>query len=155
MQEVWVCSLGQEDPLEEGMGTHSNMLAWRIQIAEHWQMEEGRESRPGPRGPLGVIQTFTSRGHCMEAGDGIGQPVHSPWPLQPKVHGHRHDWATNIFTFLTPLAVVLTWMTLPFPPSPFPVSGPLSSMHKELVFGLRLPGVENSPEYLGDLGPAT
>ena len=30
MQETWVPSLGQEDPLEEGMATHSSMLAWRI-----------------------------------------------------------------------------------------------------------------------------
>ena len=26
MQEIWVWSLGQEDPLEEGMATHSNIL---------------------------------------------------------------------------------------------------------------------------------
>ena len=30
MQETWVPSLGQEDPLEEGMATHSSILAWRI-----------------------------------------------------------------------------------------------------------------------------
>ena len=30
MQETWVRSLGWEDPLEEGMVTHSNILAWRI-----------------------------------------------------------------------------------------------------------------------------
>ena len=30
MQETWVRSLGWEDPLEEGMATHSNILAWRI-----------------------------------------------------------------------------------------------------------------------------
>ena len=28
--ETWVQSLGWEDPLEEGMATHSNILAWRI-----------------------------------------------------------------------------------------------------------------------------
>ena len=28
--ETWVWSLGWEDPLEEGMATHSNILAWRI-----------------------------------------------------------------------------------------------------------------------------
>ena len=28
--ETWVRSLGWEDPLEEGMATHSNILAWRI-----------------------------------------------------------------------------------------------------------------------------
>ena len=31
MQEVPVRSLGQEDPLEEEMATHSSILAWRIQ----------------------------------------------------------------------------------------------------------------------------
>ena len=30
IQETWVQSLGQEDPLEEGMATHSSILAWRI-----------------------------------------------------------------------------------------------------------------------------
>ena len=29
-----VRSLGQEDPLEEGMATHSSILAWRIQWTE-------------------------------------------------------------------------------------------------------------------------
>ena len=30
MQETWVPSLGQEDPLEEEMATHSSTLAWEI-----------------------------------------------------------------------------------------------------------------------------
>ena len=38
MQESWVPSLGQEDPLEEGMATHSSVLAWRIP----WTEEPGR-----------------------------------------------------------------------------------------------------------------
>ena len=29
-QETWVQSLGWEDPLEEGMATHSSILAWKI-----------------------------------------------------------------------------------------------------------------------------
>ena len=29
MRETWVRSLGWEDPLEEGMATHSSILAWR------------------------------------------------------------------------------------------------------------------------------
>ena len=33
-QEMWVQSLGQEDPLEEGMATHSSILAWRIPWTE-------------------------------------------------------------------------------------------------------------------------
>ena len=30
MQKTWVRSPGQEDPLQEGMATHSSILAWRI-----------------------------------------------------------------------------------------------------------------------------
>ena len=30
VQETWVPSLGQEDPLEEEMATHSSNLAWEI-----------------------------------------------------------------------------------------------------------------------------
>ena len=34
MQEMWVCSLGQEDPLEKEMATHSSVLVWRIPQTE-------------------------------------------------------------------------------------------------------------------------
>ena len=33
-QETWVRSLGQENPLEEGMVTHFSILAWRIPWTE-------------------------------------------------------------------------------------------------------------------------
>ena len=38
MQGTYVRSLGQEDPLEKGMATHSSILAWRIP----WTAEPGR-----------------------------------------------------------------------------------------------------------------
>ena len=38
MQETQVLSLGQEDPLEKGVATHSSILAWRIP----WTKERGR-----------------------------------------------------------------------------------------------------------------
>ena len=34
MQETCVQTLGQEDPLEKGMATHSSILAWRIPSTE-------------------------------------------------------------------------------------------------------------------------
>ena len=34
MQETWVQSLGEEDPLEKAMATHSSILAWRIPCTE-------------------------------------------------------------------------------------------------------------------------
>ena len=38
IQETWVQSLGQEDPLERRMATHSSILAWRIPwTREAWQ----------------------------------------------------------------------------------------------------------------------
>ena len=38
MRETWVQSLGQEDPLEKEMATHSSTLAWKIP----WMEEPGR-----------------------------------------------------------------------------------------------------------------
>ena len=38
MWEIWVLSLGQEDPLEQEMATHSSTLAWKIP----WTEEPGR-----------------------------------------------------------------------------------------------------------------
>ena len=37
VQEMWVRSLGLEDPLEEGMTTHSSILTWRTP----WTQEPG------------------------------------------------------------------------------------------------------------------
>ena len=45
-QEAQVQSLGQEDPLEEGMATHSSILAWRIPGTE----EPGRLQSTGLQG---------------------------------------------------------------------------------------------------------
>ena len=41
MQETWVWSLGQEDPLEKEMATHSSILAWRIS----WTEEPGKATQ--------------------------------------------------------------------------------------------------------------
>ena len=38
MLETWVRSLGQEDPLEKEMATHSSILAWKVP----WTEEPGR-----------------------------------------------------------------------------------------------------------------
>jgi len=46
MQETWVRSLGQEDPLEKEMATHSSILAWKI---------------PWTEGPGGLQSTASQR----------------------------------------------------------------------------------------------
>ena len=45
MQETWVQSLGQEDPLEKEMATHSSTLAWKIP----WMEEPGTLQSMGSR----------------------------------------------------------------------------------------------------------
>ena len=48
MQETWVQSLGQEDPLEKEMATHSSILAWRIsQTEEPGRLQSTRSQRVG------------------------------------------------------------------------------------------------------------
>ena len=48
MQETWVPSLDWEDPLEEGMATHSSILAWRISwIKEPGGLESTGSQRVG------------------------------------------------------------------------------------------------------------
>ena len=49
MQETWVLSLGQEDPLEKEMATHSSILAWEIP----WTEETGGYS------PMGLQKSQT------------------------------------------------------------------------------------------------
>ena len=45
MRETWVRSLGWEDPLEEGMATHSSILAYRILMdrGASWGCKVGRD----------------------------------------------------------------------------------------------------------------
>ena len=49
MQESWVWSLGQENPLEEEMATHSSILAWEIPWIEEpgGPQSMGSQSRTG------------------------------------------------------------------------------------------------------------
>ena len=44
-QETWVQSQGREDPLEEGMATHSSILTWEIP----WTEEPGGLQSIGPK----------------------------------------------------------------------------------------------------------
>jgi len=45
MRETWVQSLGQEDPLEKEMATHSSILAWKIPWTEKpgWLLSMGSQ----------------------------------------------------------------------------------------------------------------
>ena len=47
MQETWVRSLCQEDPLEEGRATHFCILAWRIPCTAAWRATVHRAAEWG------------------------------------------------------------------------------------------------------------
>ena len=55
MQEIQVWYLGQENPLEEGMATHSSFLVWRIP----WTEEPGRLQSMGSQRVRHNWETFT------------------------------------------------------------------------------------------------
>ena len=56
MRETWVQSLGQEDPLEKEMATHSSILAWKIP----WTEEPGRLQSMGLQSRT-WLSNFTSQ----------------------------------------------------------------------------------------------
>ena len=59
LQDTWVRSLAQEDPLEEGMAVHSSALAWRMS----WTEEPGGLQSMGPQrvGHNWVTNTHTAK----------------------------------------------------------------------------------------------
>ena len=65
MQETEVQSLGQEDAPEEGMATHSTLLAWRIP----WTEEPGGLQSMGSQSQTRLKQLST---HAPTAGLGPG-----------------------------------------------------------------------------------
>ena len=50
VRETQVQSVGQDDPLEKGMATHSSILAWRIS----WREESGRLWSMGSKSQTGL-----------------------------------------------------------------------------------------------------
>ena len=63
MQETWVQSLGQEDPLEKGMATHSSILAWRIL----WTEEPGVLQSMGSQRVKTLLKRLSSSSSSRES----------------------------------------------------------------------------------------
>ena len=79
MQETWVQSLGQGDPLEKGMATSSSILAWKIP----WTEESGGLQSMGSQrsGYDWVTNTFTIRSSPRHTHNRILQDSWSHYPL--------------------------------------------------------------------------
>ena len=71
MQEMWVQSLGQEDPLGEEMATHSNILAWEIP----WAREPGGLQFVGSQRDRTQL---THQAHTTVSGASLGKPRQNP-----------------------------------------------------------------------------
>ena len=84
LQEMWVQSLDCEDPLEEGMGAHSSILAWRIPRTEE----------------SGGVQSMGSQraGHdCTKLACTSRQSLKTATTLSPQIplymnHGSKLRW---------------------------------------------------------------
>ena len=74
VQEMWVISLDQEDPLEKGMATHSSILAWKIP----WTEEPGR------------LQSMGSQR--------VGHDLVTEQPQQCSLNSHHPQWTSWVFS---------------------------------------------------------
>ena len=95
MQETWVWYLGQEDPLEEGMATHSSILAWEIA----WTEEPGGLQSTGS-------QSVRHDGNNWACAPGLPVTNHEPglqdWPeagstsrCKEKLHDEYEEKSLN------------------------------------------------------------
>ena len=113
IQELWVWSLGREDPLEKGIATHSSILAWRIPWTEE----------PGGLQPMWsqrveqdwATNTFTFFTETVLLIDTWVEVRRSP--LETHL-GHGHQWwsgdhdclylfLSSFLSFLSPLPSIL------------------------------------------------
>ena len=79
MQEIWVHSVDQEDPLEEEMATHSSILAWKISWAEE---PGGLQSMGLPR----VRHDCATKCTGLPPSAAVGQVINGGGP------GRKHKW---------------------------------------------------------------
>ena len=88
MEEVWVRALGREDPLEEGVATHSSILAWRIP----WTQKAGG---------LQCMASQRVEHHQAHRGCAWGGQVQSlgPKEVERPAHGYlESEWQSQDYT---------------------------------------------------------
>ena len=104
MKETWVWFLGQEDPLEEKMATHSSILAWRAP----WTEEPGRLYSKGSQGVVHDWAINTILHYYMKKAIATHSSTLAwkiPWTEESgrlqSMGSLRvgHDWATSLSLF--------------------------------------------------------
>ena len=86
-QEPWVRSLGQEDPLEEEMATHSGILAWRMPWTEEPARLQSRDCKE--------LDTMTKPSSTLQEGFCLKFKIllwleHCKWPTNG-LHGLKAE----------------------------------------------------------------
>ena len=84
MQDIWVWSLGWEDPLEKGMATYSSILAWETP----WTEEPGTLHSPSGHKESDTTKRLTL--HFF-----MSKELCSPLPLLGNYTVQKHKWAFN------------------------------------------------------------
>ena len=109
VRETWVPSLGWEDPLEEGMATHSSILAWRIPMDR------------------GAWRAIVHQGHReLDMTERLSTPIQSPM---------EHGLVVLTLSICSPRSAFCPSLHCPVPPE-VDLSGFLSEV--PLTFGFRL-----------------
>ena len=119
MRETWVQSLGWEDPMEEGIATHSSILAWRIPMdrGTWWATVHRTAKKLDMIQWLSTQHTFSSLvaqlvknlpailgvlgsipGLRRFPGEEKGYPLQYSGPENSMDYIFGHDWATFTFT---------------------------------------------------------
>ena len=90
VQESWVWLLGQEDPLEKEMATHSSILVWRIP----WTQEPGGLQSIGSQ-RVGQDWSDLARTHAINAFSKVVQFEVNTW-VNPLSHSQSHILTMNM-----------------------------------------------------------
>ena len=131
MCETWVWSLGQEDPLEKGMATHSSILVWQIP----WTGESGRLPSMGSQRVRRDWVTHITTVHQWN----VSNPRRSQWRDISPVYVEQEDPAPSFTLFKENLFIWLCWVF-------FVALRIFSCGVWDLV---PWPGIESSPPALG------
>ena len=111
MKEMQVWSLGQEDPLEEGMTTHSSILAWRIP----WTEEPGRLQSISVAESWTQLKWFSTHTHTHRVTNKTEKiPPKRQFHFQEGTQGkciHKNT-STEMFTE-TLFQITPNWLTFP------------------------------------------
>ena len=107
MQETRVWFLGQEDPLEKGMATHSSVLAWRIPWTEEPSMLQSKGSQRVRRDWTTNIFSGRNTVHNVESLQSLGGRLWRSWDKRhssvprpgSRTHGHPQQDGRMVYEF--------------------------------------------------------